>query len=137
MNKKYITILFLLSFLSSVHAQEQGSSEKVFTLQDVVDLAKGQSPASKLASTNFTTKYWQYKVYKSNYLPQLSLNSVIPNLNRSISPITQPDGTTLFIRQSLISTSADVSLTQNIGYTNSQIFVSSQVQPHHQVLIMW
>jgi outer membrane protein len=128
MNKKYFSILFLLSLVCIAQAQDIAPAEKVFSLQDVVDLAKDQSPSSKLASTNFTTKYWQYKVYQSNYLPQLSLNSVIPNLNRSISPITQPDGTTLFVRQSLISTSADLSLTQNIGYTNSQIFISSQVQ---------
>jgi outer membrane protein TolC len=126
---KYIQTLIFISLLQPFSwAQETPSSEKVFSLQDVIDLAKSQSPSAKLASTNYNTKYWQYRVYRSNYLPQLGLNAVIPNLNRSINPITQPDGTTLFIRQNLLSTSMDLSLTQNIGLTNSQIFVSSQVQ---------
>jgi outer membrane protein len=128
MNKYIQTLIFLFFLQVFVKAQETPLSEKVFSLQDVIDLAKGQSPSAKLASTNYNTKYWQYRVYRSNYLPQLGLNAIVPNLNRSINPITQPDGTTLFIRQNLLSTSMDLSLTQNIGLTNSQIFVSSQVQ---------
>jgi outer membrane protein len=117
----------VLTVSATAHAQNP-SEEKILSLQDVVDIAKGQSPSAKLASTNYSTKYWQYRVYKSNYLPQLALNSTIPNLNRSINTITQPDGTALFVKQSLLSTEVDLALSQNIGLTNSQIFVSSQVQ---------
>jgi hypothetical protein len=112
MNKYIQTLIFLFFLQVFVKAQETPLSEKVFSLQDVIDLAKGQSPSAKLASTNYNTKYWQYRVYRSNYLPQLGLNAIVPNLNRSINPITQPDGTTLFIRQNLLSTSMDLSLTQ-------------------------
>lgn len=98
------------------------------SLSDVISLAKGQSPSAKLASTNYTSKYWQYKLYQSNYLPQVSLNATLPNLNRGISPITQPDGTVSFLPQSLLTNSLNLSISQNIGFTNSQIFVSSQIQ---------
>ncbi|HXC05608.1 MAG TPA: TolC family protein [Bacteroidia bacterium] len=100
----------------------------VFSLNDVIALATGQSPASKLASTNYLTKYWQFRLYESNYLPQVALNATLPYLNRAINPIIQPDGTSKFLPQSLLTNSLGVNLTQNIGLTNSQIFVSSQVQ---------
>jgi outer membrane protein TolC len=128
---KYIKLLLRVTFLLSLPALTYGQTipeEKTLSLQDVVDIAKGQSPSANLASVNYKTKYWQYRVYESNYLPQLALNSTIPNLNRSINTVTQPDGTALFVKQSLLSTSMDLSLTQNIGLTNSQLFVSSQVQ---------
>jgi len=128
---KYLYSLFALGYcftFSETLWSQNTAEEKILSLQDVVDIAKGQSPSAKLASTNYKTKYWQYRLYESNYLPQLALNSTLPNLNRSISTVTQPDGTALFVKQSLLSTEMDLSLTQNIGLTNSQFFVSSQVQ---------
>jgi outer membrane protein len=101
---------------------------RTYTLKDVIELAKSQSPSAKLASTNYDSKYWQYRVYKSNYLPQLSLSTIIPNLNRAINPVTQPDGTTRFVPQSILTNSLNLNLTQNIGLSNSQIFGSSQLQ---------
>jgi outer membrane protein len=100
----------------------------IFNLKQVIDMATGQSPASKLASTNYNTKYWQFRLYESNYLPQVALNATLPNLNRAINPIIQPDGTSKFLPQSLLTNTVGLTLTQNIGLSNSQVFVSSQVQ---------
>ncbi len=128
MNKLKTLLPFLLLLAPALSAQPVQADEKVFSLSDVVDMAKGQSPSAKLASTNYTSKSWQYRLYQSNYLPQLSLNATLPNLNRSINPIVQPDGTSKYEFQSLSTNSMNLSVTQNIGLTNSQIFVSSQVQ---------
>jgi outer membrane protein len=120
--------LFLLGMLKGFLLLSQTPAPEYLSLQQVVEIAKSQSPQAKQASMNYTTKYWQYKTYQSNYLPQLSFNGTIPNLNRAITPITLPDGTSRYVPQSLLSSSAGLSVTQNIGLTNSQIFVSSQVQ---------
>jgi outer membrane protein len=122
------SIFFLFFLLNTGLAQSGQSEEKILSLTDVIDLAKGQSPSSKLASTNYTSKFWQYRLYKSNYLPQVSLNATLPNLNRATNPITQPDGTVTFIPQSLLTNSMSLSVSQNIGLTNSQIFITSQLQ---------
>lgn len=91
-------------------------------------MAKEKSLASKQASTLLSNKYWKYKTYRSNYLPQLVLNGTLPNLNRSINSITQDDGSELFIRRSLSTSSLDLSLSQNIGLTGGEVFLSSQLQ---------
>lgn len=98
------------------------------TLEQVINSAKEKSLTSKQASTLLSNKYWKYKTYRSNYLPQLVLNGTLPNLNRSITSITQDDGTDLFIRRSLSNSSLDLSLSQNIGLTGGEVFLSSQLQ---------
>lgn len=130
MNKllPFTFLLFCCSLQQHGFGQSDTKSDQLLSLSDVISLAKGQSPSAKLASTNYTSKYWQYKLYQSNYLPQVSLNATLPNLNRGISPITQPDGTVSFLPQSLLTNSLNLSISQNIGFTNSQIFVSSQIQ---------
>jgi len=133
MNKIQILTIALLGTLflfciNPVQGQSEQGLEKILSLSDVVELAKSQSPSAKLASTNYTSKFWQFKLYQSNYLPQVSLNATLPNLNRAINPITQPDGTVTYIPQSLLTNSMSLNISQNIGLTNSQIFVSSSVQ---------
>ncbi|MFI5148349.1 MAG: TolC family protein [Bacteroidia bacterium] len=130
MNIPVCIVALLLFCCGGSQAQQDTSLLKTeqYSLKDVIALATGQSPASKLASTNFNTKYWQYRFYESNYLPQVGLNATLPYLNRAINPIIQPDGTSKFLPQSLLTNSVGINVTQNIGLTNSQIFVSSQVQ---------
>jgi outer membrane protein len=132
---KYILHRFLCLSLITGFACYQASAQKdsartaeVYSLSDVILMATGQSPAAKLASTNYSTRYWQFRLYESNYLPQVGLNATLPNLNRSINPIVQPDGTSKFIPQSLLTNTVGLTLTQNIGLSNSQIFITSQVQ---------
>lgn len=122
MNRLVIVIVLLFNALS-VRAQET-----VYTLDQVIELARKQSPQAKLAYTQNRNKYWSYRTYKSNYRPQLLLRGTVPDLNSSITPITQPDGTDIFRKRSLASSSLDLSLSQNIGLTGGEFFVSSQLQ---------
>lgn len=119
-----VVLLILFAFLSILptHAQQ------VYALDQVIKMAQDKSVASKRAATQLVNKYWQFKTYRSNYLPQLALNGTLPNLNRSITSVTQNDGTELFVRRSLASSSLDLSLSQNVGLTGGQVFVSSQLQ---------
>jgi outer membrane protein len=117
----FIAALLTLS-LTSV-----AQTHRVYTLQQVVDLAKDQSISSQLATTTFSNKYWQYRYFKSGYRPQLSLNGTLPDYNRYITSVIQDDGTIAFVRSSNSLSSADLSLTQSIPWTGSRIFMSSQL----------
>ncbi|MBC7861322.1 MAG: TolC family protein, partial [Bacteroidia bacterium] len=117
-------LLVVVFFISAFSFGQQTMS---LSLKEVIDLAKGQSPVTKAAKTNFTSRYWQYRLFKSNYLPQLSLNGTLPNYNSSINAIVQDNGSNLFIKQSLLSTALGASISQNIGLTGGNIFVTSGV----------
>lgn len=117
-----LVLLLLIGFFSPVHSQT-----RALTLGQVVALARQQSPAYKAATTKLKRSYWQYRTYRSDYLPQLRLEGTIPDLNRSIDPITQPDGTEVFRRRSLINSSAALFLSQNVGITGGSVFLSSEL----------
>jgi outer membrane protein len=42
------------------------------------------------------TKYWQWRTFKSNYQPQLSLSGILPGYSKTTQPVLQPDGTIVF-----------------------------------------
>ena len=60
------------------------------SLDETVKLAKLQSPDAQTARHSFRSAYWNYKYYRANYLPALSLTSD-PNLNRAINKVTLGD----------------------------------------------
>lgn len=121
---KLLFLFFSFVFCIKLPAQEV----KLYTLEEVITLAREQSPMAKLANTQYRNKYWNYRNFKSNYRPQLTLSGTVPDVNSSITSITQPDGTELFRKRSLSNSSLDLSLSQNIGLTGGEIFVSSQLQ---------
>src|SRR3954469_1680799 len=92
---KYLYIILLL--LISPKAFCLGGTDTIrLSLHDVVELAKGNSIASKQAVTTRETKYWQWRTYKSNYNPQLSLSGNLPGYSKTTTPVIQPDGSILF-----------------------------------------
>lgn len=116
-------LLILLLLPLGLQAQEE-----VLSLGEIVQRARQQSVASLLAETGRETAYWQYRSYRSSLYPQLSLRGTLPDYNRSFTPITQPDGAVLF--QPVVNNSSGLSLelSQNIGLTGGELFISSQLQ---------
>ena len=66
------------------------------SLQQVVEMAKSKSIASKQATTLKATRYWQWRTYKSNYQPQLSLGGNLPGYSKTFREVLQPNGTIEF-----------------------------------------
>ncbi|ADR23094.1 membrane protein [Marivirga tractuosa] len=125
MNRKYFYTIIIITCFSFIG--HHSFAQKTYTLQDVIQIAKTQSPAYKRAETIKENRYWQYRVYKSNFVPQLSLSGTVPNFNRSVTPITQEDGSTEY--RSVFNSNSDVSLNleQQIGLTGGTIFLNSTV----------
>ena len=98
------------------------------SLNQVIELAKSQSIASRQAHTQKETAFWQYKSYQSNYKPQLTLSGTLPNFNRTFQEVLQPDGTIEF--QPITNNNSDLTfaLSQTIAATGATVFVNSQLQ---------
>lgn len=131
MNKPFRLLLSLLSLgLLSFPGLAQGDQAPVrrLTLQEVVQKAKEQSPAYRQAITQLSNRSWQYRTFRSNYLPQLTLNGTVPDLNRGIDQVRQPDGTFRFVRVSQVNYFSQLSLSQSIGLTGGEVFVLSRLQ---------
>ncbi|MBF9254520.1 TolC family protein [Pontibacter sp. 172403-2] len=97
-------------------------------LQEIIALAQEQSAVAKQAQTTRETSYWQWRSFKSDYKPQLSLEGVLPDFSRSITPVTQPDGTLEFRPVSINNAELGLTLSQAVGPTGGTIFVTSLMQ---------
>lgn len=122
MNKNFI-IFLVLFFIVSLKVQAQ----KILRLEDAILLAKNQSTAAKRAETRRENRYWNYRVFKSNYVPQLSLSGILPNLNNRVVPVTQDDGSIAFRNVRNLSTDLNLKLEQTISATGGSVFLSSTI----------
>ncbi|MCA1762465.1 MAG: TolC family protein [Cryomorphaceae bacterium] len=96
-------------------------------LTDVIEKARNQSPASKQAETRKKNRYWQYKLYKSNYNPQLALSGNVPGYNRDFLSNRIDDGTILFQDREQLSSNLNLGLNQPIGLTGGSVSINSGV----------
>ena len=96
-------------------------------LSDVIVLARNQSPSSKQADTRKKNGYWQYRLYKSNYNPQLQLSGNIPGYNRDFLSNRLDDGTIQFQNREQISSNLNMGLNQPIAWTGGNISLNSNL----------
>lgn len=124
MNKTAFVCLWVsMLFLNGVEVYGQ---EKInYTLQDIVARAKAQSTAALRAQTIKENRFWQYRLYQSDYNPQLRLEGTIPSYTQSVNNVTQPDGSIEFreVKQNLID--VGIGLQQAIAATGGVISVNS------------
>ncbi len=128
MHMKYMVFFIIGISLLVIPERADADTPRFLTLEEVVEIAQNQSPDALMARHRFRGRYWQYRTFRAGYLPNLRFEATLPNLNRSISPITLPDGSDIFIRRSLATSSGNLSLNQTIGLTGGQLFMSSGLQ---------
>ncbi len=118
-----ISIMLILS--TTLITTKAQNIPKSYTLDDVIKIAKKQSPDGLVASNKFKSSYWQYRTYKAGFMPMLSFNATMPNINRSISKVTNSDGSQTFVETKSTDYSMKMSLSKTIGLTGGQIFINS------------
>ncbi|MDB5231807.1 MAG: TolC family protein, partial [Chitinophagaceae bacterium] len=120
----YILFLLLIFFMKSFGQ----SDTMMLSLRQVVDMAKERSIASRQASTLKETRYWQWRTYKSNYQPQLSLNGNLPGYSKTFREVVQPNGTIDFQPVRYNNSSLNLALSQSIAQTGGTVFATTQLQ---------
>ena len=118
-------VLFLLFLLPSSSFAWTGDT-LMLTLPQAIEIAKKHSPSARSARHTFLVQYWNYRYYRANYLPSLTLNSS-PYINNEVNKITQGDGTSLFLSQSQFGGDLSLSINQNIPLTGGTFFIRSSV----------
>ncbi len=118
MNKYTLLLISALLIVSGLKAQTNS-----YSLDDVVQLARSQSTAWLSAETRKENEYWQYKTYRSDYNPQLLLSGTLPAFNKSVTPITQPDGNVIYRDLNNNTLQVNLGLSQVIGATGGTVSV--------------
>lgn len=114
----FFSIVFFFS--SSISA-----AQEVFTLEDIIQRAKSQSPASKQAETRKENRFWAYRSFKTDYNPQLRLEGSLPVYYKSVNQIIQPDGTYRYRPVEQTNNDVTLGLVQPISVTGGIISANS------------
>ncbi len=112
-------------------ATAQDASSLTLTLPKAIAMAQEHSPEAQAARHTYRSAYWNYRYFKANYLPSVTLTSS-PTLNRQINKITQPDGTNKYLEQNELTADLSLKINQNIWFTGGSLFVTSSTQRYEE-----
>lgn len=115
-------IALALIFTGCVFAS---SAQIVYSLDNIIRLAQDQSPLAKQAETRKENRFWQWRFFKSNYNPQLAITGTLPNYNRVVDDVDQPDGSVSFVEVERTNSSLGLGLFQPIALTGGNISVNT------------
>ncbi len=123
MNKKIIFAALFLMLLNTLRTNGQN----IFSIEDVIQLAKNQSPASKQAETQKETSYWQYRSFKTGYNPQLVLSGNAPAYSQQYISVQQPDGSIKYRPVNQTNPGVNLGLEQPIRWTGGKISANTSL----------
>lgn len=130
--KKIISGELLLALILSIFLNSQATAQddntNFLSLEDVIYVAQQQSPDALIAKHRFRSSYWQYRSFKADYLPGLTLDGTVPTYNRSIKSVEQNDGSFEFRPVDQASADARLSLSQEIGATGGRVSLFSKLR---------
>lgn len=107
--------------------KEDGAKVMVLTLDEVVEKARTDSPDAMAARHSFRSAYWNYRSFRANYLPSVSLTSG-PELMRTINKVTLADGSEKYVSQNMLTVDGGLTIRQNVPFTGGSFFVESSIQ---------
>lgn len=138
----YITILHLWHIICFYECMKQisyillffllptglwGQKALTLTLSQAIEMARQHSPEAIAARHSFRAAYWNWRSFRANQLPSLTLTSD-PMLNRSIQSVTLGDGTEKFVHRNQLSIDAGLEIQQNVALTGGTLLLKTGLQ---------
>lgn len=119
--------LFTLLILFTTESIAQQKIRRL-TLEQALEIAKKNSPDAHNSKQAFRSSFWAYRTYRGTYLPNLSFDAVVPDLQRAFQLYHNPDGSVTYTPYQYVNYSAELSLSQRIGFTGGTLFLRSGLQ---------
>ncbi len=120
--KKILFIFASLFFILSSQAQD-----RMLSLDNVLQLAREQSPSALIAKHRFKNSYWQYKFYKAEQLPSLSLDGTLPEVRNGLVR-ENLGGITSYFKQNTVTFRGGLQLDQAVPWTGGSLFMNSSLE---------
>ena len=120
-NASRLAALAALVLCAPVPAHAQGA----LTLQDAIALAQKQGLQARAAIGTRDAARSRDHLFDTQYLPSLSIGGTAPVYTRSITPVTQPDGSTLYLPVQQTTAGLTASILQRVPWTNTTFSFSS------------
>ncbi len=120
---------FLLALFIGTGSISYSQEVKRLSLDEVIKISEDQSLQGILAKHMFRASYWQYRTFKAEYLPSLTLTGTFPEYNRIYEKEYDYDsGKEYYVEKNTNSLLGQLSLSQNIGLTGGSISLESDLR---------
>ena len=117
-------ILFLVFFPLVASAQ---TDTLHLTLDDCITMARRQSINAAVALGELRSAYWQWRSYKADLLPEVSLSGTAPSWNKRYNSYQQADGSLSFVRNNYLGLDGAVNIKQKLWPTGGTLSVESSL----------
>lgn len=125
LNKILLFIVIIITIVPDFIVAEEKLS---LSLGQCISIAQQNSPAAKIALQRYKAIEWDHRAFRAGLFPQISMDMIAPQFNRSINPIVLDDGTTRFLTQKQAFSSLNLSVLQEVPWTGGRFLISSGVQ---------
>ena len=102
------------------------------SLDDCIAMARRQSIDAAVALGELRSAYWQWRSYRADLLPEVSLSGTAPSWNKRYSSYQQADGSLSFVRNDYLGLDGAVNITQKLWPTGGTLSVESSLEYLHQ-----
>lgn len=122
---KILSVIILLS----VSYHSQAGEKRVLSLQDAVKMANDSSLSTFRYRNLYNAGYWQWRTFKANRLPSVSLNLLPAEYYRYITQrYNYDENIDVFRPQQMFSASAGLNITQNVDFLGGTLYVESDLE---------
>ena len=123
MKRKWIWIVMCL-FPMVGHAEVDTLR---LTLEDCIVMARRQSVDAAVALGELKSAYWEWRSYKADLLPEVSLSANVPTYNKRYSTYQREDGTHSYVRNDFMGVDGSLYVSQKIWPTGGTLSVESSL----------
>ena len=127
MKRHYLLFLALLPLIGWAHEDTLRLS-----LDDCIAMARRQSIDAAVALGELRSAYWQWRSYRADLLPEVSLQGTAPSWNKRYSSYQQADGSLSFVRNDYLGLDGAVNITQKLWPTGGTLSIESSLDYLHQ-----
>jgi len=113
--------------LAAAAAPAAMHGQQVITLQQAIEMAQRQGPQARAALSAREAARQRDRAFSARLLPQLSLGGTVPSYQRAITPVVQPDGSTLYTPLQQTNSNLGLSVTQQLPLTGGSLSLGSSV----------
>lgn len=117
-----IVIVGIIGFAPVPYATAQDLG--ALTLEECIAIAQDQSPIAEAARYDLIASNWQYRSFRADLLPSLTLSGDAPNFSRSLQQQFS-DGVFQYFDITQSDASARLGINQNILYTGGSLSLST------------
>ncbi len=124
---KKIMLVLAAAALTFAAAAQAAPDTMRLTLDRAVAMARVRSVAAAQTLDELRSAYWQYRTYRAELLPEVSLKATAPSYAKRYSSYQNADGSFSFVPNDNLAFSAELAVTQRIWPTGGTVSLSTSL----------